>query len=76
MIAPISIVSISTHEIALANIHRDVLVFMSTLEIALANILGDVPVLLDVADVHQCSKVVLCLLYDFVSFLFHCRLFI
>ena len=36
---------------------RDVLVLRSTLEIVLANILRDVLVLLDVADVHQCSKV-------------------
>ena len=35
----------------------DVLVLRSTLEIVLANILRDVLVLLDVADVHQCSKV-------------------
>ena len=53
----IAIVSISTHEIVLANIHQDVLVPESTLEIALANILGDVLVLLDMADVHQCGKV-------------------
>ena len=39
----------STLGIALANIHRDVLVLMSTLEIVLANIPRDV--LLDVADV-------------------------
>ena len=56
---------------------------MSTLEIVLANIPLDVLVLLDVADVHQCSKVdfpyllfCVCLLYDLLSFLFHCRLFI
>ena len=48
---------ISTLEIALANILRDVLVLMSTLEIVLANIPRDVLELLDVADVHQCSKV-------------------
>ena len=45
---------------------------ISTLEIAL----------LDVADVHQWSKVnfpfccFVCLLYDLLTFLFHCRLFI
>ena len=68
---------ISTFEIALANIPRDVLVVMSTLEIALANIFRDV----DVADAHQCSKVdfpylllFVCLLYDLLSFLFYCRL--
>ena len=60
---------ISTLEIALANIHRDVLVLMSTLEIDLANILRDVLVLLDVADVHQCSKV------DFPYLLFLCAFF-
>ena len=38
MTVPILIVLISTLEIALANILRDVLVLMSTLEIALANI--------------------------------------
>ena len=37
---------ISTLEIALANIHRDVLVLMYTLEIVLANILRGVLVLL------------------------------
>ena len=54
---------------------------ISTLEIALANIPRDVLVLLDVADVHQCNKVdfsyllfFMCLLYDLLSFLLHCRL--
>ena len=65
MIVPILIVLISTLEIALANILRDVLVLMSTLEIALANIFRDVLVLLEVADVHQCSKV------DFPYLLFY-----
>ena len=55
---------ISTLEIALAHIHRDVLVLMSTLEIALANILRDVLVLLNVTDVHQCNKM------DFLYLLF------
>ena len=71
----------STLEIALANILRDVLVLMSTLVIVLANIPRDVLVLLDVADVHQCNKVGLsfsfvfmCLLFDIISFLFHCSL--
>ena len=72
---------ISTLEIADPNIPRHVLVLMSTLEVALANIHQDVLVLLNVADVHQCSKVdfpylllFVCLFYDFLSFLFHCRL--
>ena len=72
---------ISTHEIALANVPRDVLVLMSTLEIDLANILRDALVLLNMADVHQCNKVdfhyllfFVCLLHDILSFLFHCRL--
>ena len=43
---------------------------ISTLEIALANILRDVLVLLDVADVHQCSKV------DFPYLLFLCAFFV
>ena len=51
MIVPISNFIISTLEIALANIHRDVLV------------------LLEVADVHQCSKV------DFRYLLFLCAFF-
>ena len=64
---------ISTLEIALANILRDVLVLVSTLEIALANILRDVLVLVSTLEivlantslgctrtfrcVHQCNKV-------------------
>ena len=47
------------------------------------NILRDVLVLLNVTDVHQCSKnkrslpfVFVCLLYDLLSFFLHCRLFI
>ena len=74
---------ISTLEIALANMPRDVLVLVSTLDIPLANVLRDVIVLLNLADVHQCIKVdfpylfvFMCLLYDLLSFLFHCRLFI
>ena len=53
---------------------------ISTLEIALANIHPDVLVLLDVADVHQCSKAdfpfccFVCLFHDFFTFLFHCCL--
>ena len=58
----------SSLEIALANIHWDVLVLMSTLEIALANILQDVLVLLDVADVHQCNKVDFPYLFVFFAF--------
>ena len=60
---------ISTLEIALTNIPRDVLVLMSTREIAPANILRDVLVLLNVADVHQCNKV------DFLTFLLFCAFF-
>ena len=74
---------ISTLEIALANIPGDALVLMSTLEIALANILQDALVLLNVADVQSMQQsgtfltfVFVCLLYDILSFLFHCRLFI
>ena len=48
----------------------------STLEIALSNIHQDVLVLLNVADVHQCSKVdfpccFVCLLYGLLSFHIH-----
>ena len=57
--------------------------FNISIEIALANILQDVLVLLDVTDVHQCSKMdfpylfVLCAFFtDLLSFLFHYRLFI
>ena len=60
---------ISTHEIALANIHQDVLVLMSTLEIVLANILRDVLVLLNVVDVHHCNEL------DFLYLLFLCAFF-
>ena len=70
----------STLAIVLANILRDVLVLESTLAIVLANIRRDALVLFDVADVHQCNKVdfpyllfFVCLLYDLLSFLFHCR---
>ena len=47
----------------------DVLVLLSTLEIVLANIHWDVLVLLNVADVHQCSKV------DFPCLLLWCAFF-
>ena len=59
---------ISTLEISLAIIHRDVLVLTSTLEIALPNVPPDVLVLFNVADVHQCNKV------DFPCLLFLCSI--
>ena len=74
---------LSTLEIALANILQDVLVLMSTLVIVLANILQDVLVLLNVGGCPSMQLsglslhfVFVCLLYDLLSFLFHCRLFI
>ena len=60
---------ISTLEIALANVLRDVLVLMSTSDIVLENFLGNVLVLANVADVHQPSKM------DFPHLLFLCAFF-
>ena len=51
----------------------------STLEIVLLTFTRMYSCFLDVADVHQSSKVdfvLMCLLYDLLSFIFHCRIFI
>ena len=79
---PLFLLHRSSLELCVSLLHLGLII--STLKIALANILRDVLVLLDVANVHQCSKVdvpylgvlCVCFLDTLLSFPFHCRFII